>query len=100
MTPRSARAGFLAATLVLCLGVGFEVHALWTRSSSSVTPPSSTPVSAADALQTAFVQVAERVRPAVVNLGTVQMSRAPRRPARAGAVAVSPGIKDFLGHHV
>src|SRR5437773_547946 len=72
MTPRSARAGFLAAALVLCLGVGFEVHALWTRSSSSVMPPSSTPVSPADALQTAFVQVAERVRPAVVNLGTVQ----------------------------
>src|SRR5881396_3862805 len=95
MTPRSARAGFLAAALVLCLGVGFEVHALWTRSSSSVTPPSM-PVSAADALQTAFVQVAERVRPAVVNLGTVQMSRAARRPVVPGPFADDPVFKDFF----
>src|SRR5947207_1038402 len=96
MTPRSARAGFLAAALVLCLGVGFEVHALWTRSASSVTPPPSAPLSAADALQNAFVQVAEHVRPAVVNLGTVQMSRATRRPVVPGPFAADPVFKDFF----
>jgi serine protease Do len=96
MTPRTARAGFLAVALVLCLAVGFEVHALLTKSPRSSPPPAPAPLTTADALQSAFVQVAERVRPAVVNLGTVQMSRAARRPMVPGPFADDPVFKDFF----
>jgi Do/DeqQ family serine protease len=95
MTPRTARAGLLAVVLLLCLVVGFGGHALWTR----LTPapaPTPAPLSTADALQSAFVLVAERVRPAVVNLGTVQMSRAARRPTPPGPFSDDPVFKDFF----
>jgi Do/DeqQ family serine protease len=95
MTPRTARAGLLAVVLALCLAVGFGGHALWTRLVPAPAPTPA-PLNTADALQSAFVQVAERVRPAVVNLGTVQMSRAARRPTPPGPFADDPVFKDFF----
>jgi Do/DeqQ family serine protease len=96
MTPRTARAGLLTGALILCLAVGFAAHALWPRGATSTTPAAVSPLTAADALQTAFVQVAEQVRPAVVNLGTVQMSRTARRPIVPGPFAEDPVFKDFF----
>jgi Do/DeqQ family serine protease len=96
MTPRTARAGLLTGALILCLAVGIAAHALWPRGVTSTTPTAVSPLTAADALQNAFVQVAERVRPAVVNLGTVQMSRAARRPIVPGPFAEDPVFKDFF----
>ena len=96
MTPRTARAGLLTGALLLCLAVGFAAHALWPRAVTSPAPAAVSPIGAADALQTAFVQVAERVRPAVVNLGTVQMSRTARRPIVPGPFAEDPVFKDFF----
>jgi len=50
----------------------------------------------ADALQAAFVTVAETVRPAVVHLGTVQVSRARRPQVVPGPNADDPFFKDFF----
>jgi serine protease Do/serine protease DegQ len=54
------------------------------------------PIATADALQSAFVSVAERVRPAVVHIGTVQVARSSRRPAIPGPYADDPFFKDFF----
>ena len=95
MTPRTARVGVLALALVACVAAGFGAHALWAvRTIPAAATPS--PINTADALQSAFVQVAERVRPAVVNLGTVQVSRSPRRPTVPGPFADDPVFKDFF----
>ena len=50
----------------------------------------------ADALQAAFVSVAERVRPAVVNIGTVQVARAGDHPRCPGPFTDDPFFKDFF----
>jgi Do/DeqQ family serine protease len=96
MTPAVARTGLTAIMLVLCLVAGVGVHALWTDATRPATPPTPSPLNTADALQSAFVQVAERVRPAVVNLGTVQVSRSARRPVPPGPFAEDPLFKDFF----
>ena len=96
MTPSTARAGLIAGALMFCLGVGFIAHALWTGRASGPVARVASPITTADSLQTAFVQVAERVRPAVVNLGTVQMSRSARRPMVPGPFADDPVFKDFF----
>ena len=95
MTPRTARAGLLVVALAVCLAAGVGIHALWTGR-ATVPPPPTSPLNAADALQSAFVHVAERVRPAVVNLGTMQMSRVARRPIVPGPFAEDPLFKDFF----
>src|SRR5262249_50210339 len=72
-------------------------HLWWTRAAGPApTTVASASGNPAEALQSAFVQVAERVRPAVVNLGTVQMSRAARRPVVPGPFADDPVFKDFF----
>ena len=96
MTPAVARTGLLAIVLVLCLLAGIGIHALWTSTARPATPVAPSPLNTADALQSAFVQVAERVRPAVVNLGTVQVSRSARRPMPPGPFAEDPLFKDFF----
>ncbi|MGH7393635.1 MAG: Do family serine endopeptidase [Candidatus Rokuibacteriota bacterium] len=50
----------------------------------------------ADALQSAFVGVAERVRPAVVHIGTVQVARSRRGPTVPSPYADDPFFKDFF----
>src|SRR3989475_8257054 len=54
------------------------------------------PLNTADALQAAFVTVAERVRPAVVHIGTVQVARARRPSASPGPFADDPLLKEFF----
>jgi Do/DeqQ family serine protease len=72
----------LAVLVFVALGLGFLLHALLTEEpprlgqAAKTGPP---PGLATGDLQSAFVTVADRVRPAVVNIGTVQHSRG-RRP--------------------
>jgi len=85
----------LASGIFACLGAGFWAHALWTgtRGSPAVSAPS--PIITADALQAAFVSVAERVRPAVVHVGTVQVARG-QRPEMGPGYSQDPFFKDFF----
>jgi len=96
MTPQAARAVLVGGLLFALAGLGFGVYG-WTQVSRARTPtPTVGPLGAADALQAAFVTVAERVRPAVVNIGTVQLSRPRRAPAIPGPGADDPFFKDFF----
>jgi Do/DeqQ family serine protease len=85
----------LVLALIACVAAGFGAHALWSARTPAP-PPAPSPINTADALQAAFVQVAERVRPAVVNLGTVQVSRSTRRPVVPGPFSDDPMFKDFF----
>ncbi|MBI4561264.1 MAG: peptidase, partial [Candidatus Rokubacteria bacterium] len=49
----------------------------------------------AEALQLAFIQVAEQLRPAVVNLGTVHLAKG-RRPFAPNPFAEDPVFRDFF----
>src|SRR5437763_8761192 len=95
MAPKSARTVLLASALFAFLGGGFWLHALLT------TPPPAGgsgplgPANTAEALQSAFVSVAERVRPAVVHIRTVQVARL-RHPPALGPFADDPAFKDFF----
>src|SRR2546426_2387133 len=96
MTPQAARAVMVGGLLFALAGLGFGVYG-WTQTSRMRAPtPSVSPLGAADALQAAFVTVAERVRPAVVNIGTVQLSRPRRAPAIPGPGGDDPFFKDFF----
>src|SRR5437879_13633180 len=74
----------LAAVLASGVG-GFTLRGLLTPPPPPAAPPASSPV---DGLQAAFVGVAQRVRPAVVNVGTVQIARraGPQTPGLSSAV--------------
>ena len=82
----------LAAGVLFALaGLGFGVYG-WTqtaRGRGSATAGGAP--SGAEAIQAAFVAVADRVRPAVVNIGTVQVSRARRAPLVPGPGTPSRG---------
>ena len=95
MTPRTARGALLAIALIAVFGAGTALHALW--SSRAIPAPGAGPSGqgAADALQSAFVGVAQRVRPAVVNIGTIQVARARRAPFSPGQ-SDDPFFKDFF----
>lgn len=96
MTPRTARTVLLAVALVAAVGAGFWAHALWREVGPR--PPAGTPspINTADALQSAFVSVAERVRPAVVHVGTLQVARSRRPPVAPGPYADDPFFKEFF----
>src|SRR2546422_10927861 len=96
MVPRAVRVALAASVLFAFLGAGFWIHALiYSRSpvAQSASGPPSSPV---DALQSAFVRVAERVRPAVVHIGTVPVAKQRRPPKGAGAVSGGPPRHDFF----
>ena len=96
MTPAmTARTMLLVSGIFTCVGAGFWAHALWagTRGAPAVSAPS--PILTADALQAAFVSVAERVRPAVVHVGTVQVARG-QRPEMGPGPSQDPFFKDFF----
>jgi S1-C subfamily serine protease len=96
MTPGTARAVLVALLVVASLGAGFWFHAYWLTTAAVPKAAPAAAVSVADGLQAAFVGVAERVRPAVVHVGTVQVAR-PRRPAMPpGPNADDPFLKDFF----
>ena len=97
MTPQTARAAVLAGLLFALAGVGFGLYGVLmvgrARSTSSSAVASA---SSAEALQAAFVTVAEKVRPAVVNIGTVQVAHNRRTPIVPGPGADDPFFKDFF----
>jgi Do/DeqQ family serine protease len=96
MTSGASRA-WIAAALFACLGAGFWLHAVLWSGRARPTPAAPAPTTAtAESLQAAFVAVAERVRPAVVHLGTVQVARARRAPILPGPYADDPVFKEFF----
>ena len=97
MTPQVARAVLVAGLLFALAGVGFGVYG-WSQGPRGRGPAAAGggPTAAADALQAAFVTVAEQVRPAVVNIGTVQVSRTRRTPVVPGPGTDDPFFKDFF----
>jgi len=96
MVPRTVSIALAATALFAFLGAGFWIHALlFPRSPQAQSTPGPSP-SPADALQSAFVSVAERVRPAVVHIGTVQVAKGRRPPMAPGPFAEDPLLKDFF----
>src|SRR5258705_6999640 len=96
MVPRSVRIALAACALFAFLGAGFWIHALFfTRPPSAQVSPAQAP-SPAEALQSAFVSVAEHVRPAVVHISPVQVAKRRRPPMMPGPFADDPLLKDFF----
>jgi serine protease Do len=96
MTPQTARTALIASILFALAGLGFAVYGLVGGGRVRAALPGSGSSATADALQAAFVAVAERVRPAVVNIGTVQLARGRRPPAIPGPGTDDPFFKDFF----
>jgi Do/DeqQ family serine protease len=96
MALKSARVALIVSAIFAFSGAGFWLHAILMSPSPGrrieTPPPQNTP----DTLQSAFVSVAERVRPAVVHIGTVQVARPRRPPAVPGPFADDPLFKDFF----
>ena len=97
MPPQGNRTALIAAALFAFGGAAFATYG-WlalkstpsgeTRTAVLVTP-------GAETIQSAFVRVAEQVRPAVVHIGTLQVARS--RPAvPPGPYADDPVFKDFF----
>jgi Do/DeqQ family serine protease len=96
MTPQTVRAALLASMLFALAGATFAVVGWLGRPGAKASATTPAPIATADALQAAFVSVAERVRPAVVHLGTVQVARGRRPPIAPGPNADDPFFKDFF----
>jgi Do/DeqQ family serine protease len=96
MTPKTARTVLVATAAFALIGAGFWLHAIGLGARAAPPVPAPAPVAGPDALQSAFVKVAERVRPAVVHIGTVQVARTRRPPALPGPFAEDPFFKDFF----
>jgi Do/DeqQ family serine protease len=96
MTPQAARAMVLASVLFAFAGAGFGVYGWMAPGRDRPEPPPASPTATADALQAAFVSVAEKVQPSVVNIGTVQVSRSRRAPIVPGPGQDDPFFKDFF----
>ena len=96
MTPQVARAFVAAAILFAIGGAGFAMYGWLGTTSGRARAAAPSPMGTADALQAAFVTVAEQVRPAVVHLGTVQVARSRRPPVMPGPNADDPFFKDFF----
>ena len=96
MTPRSARIALSVVLVFVCLGAGFWAHAFWLGRPAPTPAASPSPLTTADALQAAFVSVAERVRPAVVHVGTVQVARLRRPPGGQPPSTEDPLLKEFF----
>jgi Do/DeqQ family serine protease len=96
MTPQTARAVVVAALLFAFAGIGFAIYGWLGSGSGPSRTATPSPMGTADALQAAFVTVAEQVRPAVVHLGTVQVARGRRPSVVPGPNADDPFFKDFF----
>ncbi len=91
----------LAAVVIVSLGLGFLLHAALPRESFRLLPRDAAKTSPAPNppggdLQSAFVAVADRVRPAVVNIGTVQLSRGRRPFGFTEPFPDDPFFRDFF----
>jgi len=96
MVPRTVRVALAASVLFAFLGAGFWIHAVLFPRSQAGQATSNPSTTSAEALQSAFVSVAERVRPAVVHIGTVQVAKGRRPPVAPGPFAEDPLLKDFF----
>jgi serine protease Do len=97
MTPKSARIGLVTLLIFASAGAGFGLRALWSAlPGGDRHVATASPTGTVDSIQSAFVAVAERVRPAVVNVGTVQVARTPRGPVVPGPFTDDPFFKDFF----
>jgi serine protease Do len=97
VTAQTARTALIASVLFAVAGLGFAAYGLLSSGGRvRAALPGSGANATADALQAAFVAVAERVRPAVVNIGTVQLARGRRPPAIPGPGTDDPFFKDFF----
>ncbi len=96
MVPRTVRVALATSVLFAFLGAGFWIHALIFSRPPVAQSASGPPSSPIDALQSAFVRVAERVRPAVVHIGTVQVAKPRRPPMVPGPFSEDPLLKDFF----
>ena len=96
MVSKSTRIALALSALFAFAGAGFWLHAFLYGGSRVTRTAAPAPLNPADALQSAFVSVAERVRPAVVHIGTVQVARTRRAPAVPGPFADDPLFKDFF----
>jgi serine protease Do len=96
MPSKTGRGVLLFSAIFAFVGAGFWLHAILYGTPLRAQPPAPPAVNTADALQSAFVSVAERVRPAVVHIGTVQVARPRRPPAVPGPFANDPAFKDFF----
>src|SRR5215510_7858370 len=95
MVPRSIRIALAACALFAFLGAGFWIHALFFTRQALAPSPVATP-NAAEALQSAFVSVAEHVRPAVVHISPVQVAKRRRPPIAPGPYGDDPVLKKFF----
>src|SRR2546428_8162498 len=96
MAPKSARNILLAAAFFAFLGGGFWLHALLMSPPPAGGSAPAGPANTTEALQSAFVSVAERVRPAAVHIGPVQIARV-RRPPTLRSFPADPALKDLFG---
>src|SRR5262245_64618050 len=96
MTPRVVRILLVGAIVFACLGAGFWLHALLTTFQNRPAPAAASASNTSETLQAAFITVAERVRPAVVHVGTVQVARARRPPTTPGPYPDDPFFKEFF----
>src|SRR5580765_5612013 len=96
MVPSSVRIALAACALFAFLGAGFWIHALFFSRPSAIVAAPTQPQNAAEALQSAFVSVAEHVRPAVVHISPVQVAKRRRAPIVPGPFADDPAYKDFF----
>lgn len=94
MTADSRRAFLTALLVTVALALGFGLHALLSGAPFKGQPAPFTPAGL-DGLQAAFTRVAEQVRPAVVNVGTVTLAKRGRPPA-PGPFGDDPLFKDFF----
>jgi Do/DeqQ family serine protease len=93
MLPRIRDVVLMIAAVALCIAIAIAAFGRWVRGPAAETPPAPLPV--AESLQSAFISVAEKVRPAVVNIGTVQVARDRRTPLPS-PFADNPAFKDFF----
>ena len=96
MLPRVGQPVLIAAAVLLCILNGFTLYTLWVKGGATSPPPPAPPPNS-ETLQSAFTAVAEKVRPAVVNIGTVQVARE-RKPPAPSPFADDPLFKDFFEH--
>jgi Do/DeqQ family serine protease len=100
MTVRALRGLLIFLLILAALGVGFGLHALLARlpSPENRLAARTSPGTAADDLQSAFVAVASTVKPAVANIGALQRFRGknPFDPRPFGTE--DPFFKEFFEH--
>src|SRR5215472_15229597 len=97
----SMKSTFLPGALVVLLviaaaGAGYVARGAWAPAVEGRGPAASpASVALADGLQAGFVGVSEHVRPAVVNLDTIQKARRPRASG-AQPAPDDPFLQDFF----